>query len=212
MVFSFSSIRLKESGAMLMSGLQNGISRIAITVRSVFMNNLLAGVAVSAAGCIAAYSVHRQMDSFLNCIVFGMADTCAMIVDMLLAEENRPMIRRLLKTSFRASLTLVVGIAAVVFLLAPFLASLSEAACSGRPDRACSGSGIRTRADSFRSCESGTCLRNGRPGMGACTGRGWLYRPRRTQRCSSRPCRRTRCSWRQASRRKAIPPSVATWR
>lgn len=124
MVFSFSSIRLKESGAMLMSGLQNGFSRIAITVRSVFMNNLLAGVAVSAAGCIAAYSVHRQMDSFLNCIVFGMADTCAMIVDMLLAEENRPMIRRLLKTSFRASLTLVVVIAAVVFLLAPFLASL----------------------------------------------------------------------------------------
>ena len=120
--FSFRKIPWNETGAILWRGLPNGFGRIANTVRSILINRLLAIAAV--AGCIAAYSVHRQADSFLNCLTIGMADVVAVIVSLLAGEENRPMIKRLLKISFMANLTVTGCTAVVFFLISPFFAAL----------------------------------------------------------------------------------------
>lgn len=70
--FSLKDIRWKEAAAMIGKGLPVGAGRVS-NARSVIFNQILAGVA--AAGCIAAYSVHRQADSLLNPFVFGVSNT-----------------------------------------------------------------------------------------------------------------------------------------
>ena len=120
--FTFRRIPWNETGAILWKGLPNGAGRVANTIRGVLINRLLAASAVT--GCIAAYSVHRQADSLLNCLIIGMADVVAVITTLLAGEENRPMIKRLFKTSFIANLAISGSTAAVLFLIAPFFASL----------------------------------------------------------------------------------------
>ena len=89
--FSFRNVPWRESGKIMEQGLPVGICRIGNTLRSAFMNRLLAILATSAA--IAAYSVHRQADSLLNPVTIGMADTVAMLACVLLGEEDRPMMK-----------------------------------------------------------------------------------------------------------------------
>ena len=120
--FSFRRIPWNETGVIIWKGLPNGCGRIANITRSILINRLLAMSA--AAGCIAAYSVHRQTDSLLNCLTIGMADAVAVITTLLVGEENRPMIKRLFRTSFRANLIIEGGMAAALFLISPFFASL----------------------------------------------------------------------------------------
>ena len=76
--FSLKDIRWKEAAAMIGKGLPVGAGRVSNTARSVIFNQILDGVA--AAGCIAAYSVHRQADSLLNPFVFGVSNTLATLV------------------------------------------------------------------------------------------------------------------------------------
>ena len=61
--FSLKDVRLKEAGAIIGTGLPNGVGRLANTARSIFLNQILA--ATAAAGCIAAYSV-QTMDEVLR--------------------------------------------------------------------------------------------------------------------------------------------------
>ena len=86
------------------------------------MNRMLAIIASSAA--IAAYSVHRQADSFFNPVTIGMADTVALLAGILVGEQDRPMMKRLLFTSVQANLIITAGIAALVWIFAPQFASL----------------------------------------------------------------------------------------
>lgn len=120
--FRFRQLRWNEAGTILWKGLPMAVSRVSNTARSIFMNHLLAGV--GSAGCIAAYSVHRQADTFLNPVTIGMADTVAMMTGILMGEENRPMIKRLLKTSVRATFFVTLTVAAVFCLFAGAFASL----------------------------------------------------------------------------------------
>ena len=120
--FRFRQLRWKEAGTILWKGLPMAVSRISNTVRSIFMNHLLAGV--GSAGCIAAYSVHRQADTFLNPLTIGMADTVAIMTGILMGEEDRPMIKRLLKTSVRATFFVTLTAAAVFYLFSGVFASL----------------------------------------------------------------------------------------
>ena len=120
--FSFKNIRWSESAGIVSSGLPAGICRIGNTLRSTFMNHMLA-VAASAAA-IAAYSVHRQADSFLNPLTIGMADTVAMIAGVLVGEENRPAIKRLLSESVRATFIITLGISVIAYITAPWFAML----------------------------------------------------------------------------------------
>lgn len=120
--FSPGSIRREDLLPMLAKGMPVGVGRIANTLRCILLNQMMAGM-VGAAGCIAAYSVQRQADSFLNCFILGLADTVLMLTGILVGEQDRPTLRRLLKTSFRAVGSVVLGVAALLWILAPQFAS-----------------------------------------------------------------------------------------
>ena len=120
--FQVKGLPWKETCAILGKGMPSGVCRIGNTLRCIFMNRLLAVIAASTA--IAAYSVHRQADSFFNPVTIGMADTVALLAGILVGEEDRPMMKRLLYTSVQATLVITAGIAGLIWLFAPQFASL----------------------------------------------------------------------------------------
>lgn len=120
--FQFRGLPWKETAAILGKGMPSGVCRLGNTLRCIFMNRMLALIATSAA--IAAYSVHRQADSFFNPVTIGMADTVALLAGILVGEEDRPGMKRLLSTSVHATFIITVGIAALIWLFAPQFASL----------------------------------------------------------------------------------------
>ena len=120
--FQVRGLPWKETCAILGKGMPSGVCRIGNTLRCIFMNRLLAVIAASTA--IAAYSVHRQADSFFNPVTIGMADTVALLAGILVGEEDRPMMKRLLYTSVQATLVITAGIAGLIWLFAPQFASL----------------------------------------------------------------------------------------
>ena len=120
--FSLKNIRWKERFDIIRIGLPTGVCRVSTTIRSALMNNMLSVVATS--GAIAAYTVHRSADGFLNPITMGMADTVAMIAGILMGEQDRPKMKTLLQTSVYATFVYTAGIAAIVFFAAPLFASM----------------------------------------------------------------------------------------
>ena len=120
--FQVKSLPWQEAGEILGKGMPSGVCRLGNTLRCIFMNRLLAVIASSAA--IAAYSVHRQADSFFNPVTIGMADTVALLAGILVGEQDRPMMKRLLFTSVQATFIITAGIAALVWIFAPQFASL----------------------------------------------------------------------------------------
>ena len=120
--FQFRGLPWEETSAILGKGMPSGVCRLGNTLRCIFMNRMLALIASAAA--IAAYSVHRQADSFFNPVTIGMADTVALLAGILVGEEDRPMMKRLLFTSVQATFVITVGIAALIWILAPQFASL----------------------------------------------------------------------------------------
>ena len=122
MRFSARDIRRSEILPVLKKGLPMGVARVSNTLRCITLNQLMAGM-VGATACIAAYSVQRQADSLLNGFIFGLSDTVLVLTGIMMGEQNRPTLRRLLKTSFRAVWTVVLGIAALLWILAPQFAS-----------------------------------------------------------------------------------------
>ena len=120
--FSFKNIQWKESFEIIKTGLPVGVCRTSNTIRSAIMNNLLAITA--SAGAVAAYTVHRSADGFLNPITIGMADTVALISGILIGEQNRPKMKTLLFSSVQATLIITVGISILAFFLAPVFAGL----------------------------------------------------------------------------------------
>ena len=120
--FTVRHLPWQEAVRILPQGLPVGFCRLGNTLRSTFMNRLLAVIATSAA--IAAYSVHRQADSFLNPVTIGMADTVAMLAGVLMGEEDRPMMRRLLLASVQATLLITLSISVLTWILAPQFAGL----------------------------------------------------------------------------------------
>ena len=131
MRFSFSAIRRKEFLSVLADGMPMGAGHVSNAVRSVILNQLMAAGAAGAAGCIAAYSVQRQANTLLSCLVFSLSDTLLMLTGILMAEQNRPTLRRLLKTSFRSVGLVVTGVAILLFLLSPQFASVFISDASG---------------------------------------------------------------------------------
>ena len=120
--FQFRGLPWEETSSILGKGMPSGVCRLGNTLRCIFMNRMLALIASAAA--IAAYSVHRQADSFFNPVTIGMADTVALLAGILVGEEDRPMMKRLLFTSVQATLVITAGIAALIWILAPQFASL----------------------------------------------------------------------------------------
>ena len=120
--FSLRDVRWNETLPMLSRGLPNGVARVSSTVRCVLLNQMMAGM-VGAAGCIAAYSVQRQADSLLNGFVFGISDTVLMLTGILVGEQNSPTLRRMLKTSFKAVGTVVLGVSVLLWLFSPQFAA-----------------------------------------------------------------------------------------
>ena len=120
--FSLKAIRRSEILPVLTKGMPMGVARVSNTVRCILLNQMMAGM-IGAAGCIAAYSVQRQADSLLNGFIFGLTDTVLMLTGILVGEQNRPTLRRLLKTSFRAVGSVVVGISALLWIFSPQFAS-----------------------------------------------------------------------------------------
>ena len=120
--FQFRGLPWNETASILGKGMPSGVCRLGNTLRCVFMNRMLALIASSAA--IAAYSVHRQADSFFNPVTIGMADTIALLAGILVGEEDRPGMKRLLSTSVQATFVITAGIAALIWIFAPQFASL----------------------------------------------------------------------------------------
>ena len=119
--FSLKDIRWKEAGGMIAKGLPTGVGRVSNTVRTVILNQILA--ASAAAGCIVAYSVHRQADSLLNPFIFGVADTVVTLTGVLAGEENRPMLRKLTQDYVALICTAIVGVAALFWFGSPIFAA-----------------------------------------------------------------------------------------
>ena len=119
--FNLKAVKWNECYNIVKTGLPTGICRISNTVRSSLLNNMLAVVATS--GAIAAYTVHRSADGFLNPITIGMADTVALIAGVLMGEQDRPRIKKLLKTSLNATIIFTLAISVIAFIMArPFAA------------------------------------------------------------------------------------------
>lgn len=120
--FSLSAIRWGDAAGMFSKGMPVGVGRASNSVRSVTLNRILA---VSAsAGCIAAYSVHRQVDAFLNPVIFGIGDVVVTLTGIMMSEENRPMFRQLTWKTIHMILTTVLTMAVVFWFAAPFFAAL----------------------------------------------------------------------------------------
>ncbi|SFG45412.1 MATE family efflux transporter [Oribacterium sp. WCC10] len=120
--YSFKYIRLSELKGIVSQGIPVGVFRIGFTLRTAFMNRLLALVASSSA--IAAYSVYQQADDILCSLTIGMADTVAIMAGILMGEEDRPRMKRLLFTSLQATLMITLGVAVFTWIFAPQFASL----------------------------------------------------------------------------------------
>ncbi|MBQ9251131.1 MAG: ATP-binding protein [Clostridia bacterium] len=123
-VLKISAKRLpwKELPGIIIQGIPIGICLISFTVRVAFMNQILASVA--AAPAIAAYSIYQQADDILCCLTIGMADTVAVIAGILMGEEDRPKMKRLLFTSVQATLLITLGAAVMCWFAAPHFCSL----------------------------------------------------------------------------------------
>ena len=120
--FSPRGLPWRETGGIIRQGLPNGVCRLSNTLRTACLNRILGLVAASAA--IAAYSVHRQTDSFFNPLTLGIADVVAVMAGVFVGEEDRSMLRRLLGTSFMPTVLLTLGVSAGGWFLAPQFASL----------------------------------------------------------------------------------------
>ena len=120
--YSFKNIRWSELKDIIVQGIPVGVFRVGFTLRTAFMNRLLALVASSSA--IAAYSVYQQADDILCSLTIGMADTVAVMAGILMGEEDRPRMKRLLLTSFQATLMITLGVAVLTWIFAPQFASL----------------------------------------------------------------------------------------
>ena len=119
--FSFKSIRWHEAKRIFAKGMPNGVARISNTTRTIILNRILA--ATAAAGCIAAYSVHRQADSLLNPFIFGVSDTVVTLTGVLAGEENRPMLKKLTKDYLVLIWTFVLGVSVLFWFVSPLFAS-----------------------------------------------------------------------------------------
>ena len=120
--FKMKVIKWKEIFEIVRIGLPTGACRVSNTIRSSLMNNMLAVVATS--GAIAAYTVHRSADGFLNPITIGMADTVALIAGVLMGEQDSPKMKSLLKTSVKATFWLTLGVSVITFFAAPYFSML----------------------------------------------------------------------------------------
>ncbi|MBO5534737.1 MAG: hypothetical protein J6B53_04935 [Clostridia bacterium] len=120
--FSWKNDQWKKAGSIIGKGLSMG-GRVSNTARSIMLNKMVAATAAASAGCIAAYSVHRQADSLLNPFVFGISETVATLAGILMGEENRPMLKRLTKDYFAVALTLVLGVSVLFWFMCPRFAA-----------------------------------------------------------------------------------------
>ncbi|MBQ1491468.1 MAG: hypothetical protein IIZ39_05865 [Blautia sp.] len=116
--FSFQNMHWEEMGVILSKGLPNGIARVASTARSIILNQILA--AIGTASCIAALSVQRQADIFLNPFIYGISDTVILLTGVLVGEENRPMLKRLTKTYVGIIATFIMALSALCCYSAPY--------------------------------------------------------------------------------------------
>ncbi len=120
--FSFRNPPWREIPGIIRHGIPIGVCRVAYTVRVAFMNHLLA--AAASASAIAAYSVYQQADDLLCAVTIGMADTVAVISGILMGEEDRPRMKRLLYTSIQATLIITMAVAVLTYATAPLFADL----------------------------------------------------------------------------------------
>ena len=112
----------RELQGIIAQGIPMGICHLSYTVRVAFMNRILASVA--AASAIAAYSVYQQADDVLCSLTIGMADTVAVLAGILMGEEDRPKMKRLLYVSVQATFIITFEAALVCWFAAPYFSSL----------------------------------------------------------------------------------------
>lgn len=117
---SFKNIKWDDTKELLAEGVPTGIHGIGHTLRGIFMNRLLAAIATSAA--LAAYSVYGQAEALLLPLAAGIADTVSALAGVLTGEENRPMIKKLLGTSFKATFFYTLSLSVIGWIFAPQLA------------------------------------------------------------------------------------------
>ena len=119
---SFRHLSWGELPRIAAKGLPSSICLVGYLVTVAFMNRLLAVNA--SASAIAAYSVCMQAQEILCILTVGIGDTTAVIAGILLGEENRPQMKKLLKTSVRATLIITLASSAVSFFGAHAFSSL----------------------------------------------------------------------------------------
>lgn len=114
---SLKDIDWSDSKELLAEGIPTGTHNIGHMLRGVFMNHLLSVIASSAA--IAAYSVYGQAEALLLPLAAGIADTVSTLSGVLVGEENRPMIKKLLQISAKATFVYTLGLSVVSWIFAP---------------------------------------------------------------------------------------------
>ena len=113
---------VRESLQMVILGLPGAISILCTTARSYSINRILLSIADSTA--IAAFSARNALSSSLSAISLGIGMTTLLLAGIVLGEEDRTSVRRLLKAALGYAAAGMGIIAAAAFLAAPFLASL----------------------------------------------------------------------------------------
>ena len=122
--FVFRGLRdaMKWFTAILRNGAPAGLTRVAASVGTVLIYQIIGDVAGSA--CIAAYGISATIISILGALYLGVADSVWMLSSIFYGEEDRKALDELQMTALRIGVTLAAAVALVFLVLARFVAAL----------------------------------------------------------------------------------------
>ena len=120
--FSFKSINISELGKMILNGAPIALGRGASMLQSGFLNYIVLD-AGGAAG-VAALAIWNNVFQFVESIPKSVSSTTQMIAGILIGEEDKKSIFRLIRVSLRYAALVSISILIILTLTAPVIAGV----------------------------------------------------------------------------------------
>ena len=118
----FDTLKADYLPEIITIGLPTAVSRVCNMVRTLLLNRLLLTVAGSMA--VAAFSVQSNMNNMFGSVAVGVGMTTLMISGVVVGEEDKASIKKLIKTSLAHGFVLVTIVSVILFIFAPLFVSL----------------------------------------------------------------------------------------
>ena len=123
--FSHKHIAWSELGGMIVVSMLKAVRRVANMLRPLFLNHLV--LALGGGAAMSAMSIRNNLDSIGDVVGSGIAAAVMLLVSVLWGEENRDGIMQICRLTMKYISLAVGGVALVLFVAAPWLASLFAA-------------------------------------------------------------------------------------